>query len=252
MSTHKDRDFFVGYLETPQDARRLMLKVGVLASLGTGLLGASLAAFQRPSAAGAWDFEERDHRGRLSLDPFPVLRSVGVDGSTRDLWLVCVGKCGVAARLARYAGEEVIISGSLLTRDAWHMLSVSERADWVRPVAAPVTPALSEEPFVDQGAVQFDGEILDMKCYLGAMAPATGKPHKACAALCIRGGIPPALFVRGRGEQRMMLPLVDESHGRHGAGLLPFVADPVTVGGRLVQRAGTFFLAAPLATIVRR
>ena len=38
--------------------------------------------------------------------------------------------------------------------------------------------------------VTLKGEIIDPKCYLGAMKPGGGKTHKACAMRCIAGGIP--------------------------------------------------------------
>jgi hypothetical protein len=34
------------------------------------------------------------------------------------------------------------------------------------------------------------GEVVDAKCYLGAMKPGDGKSHKACATLCVTNGIP--------------------------------------------------------------
>ena len=39
------------------------------------------------------------------------------------------------------------------------------------------------------------------------MRPASGKVHKGCASLCIRGGIPPAFFARGPGAEGASLAL---------------------------------------------
>ena len=52
------------------------------------------------------------------------------------------------------------------------------------------------------------GEIVDFKCFLGAMKPGDGKPHQACATLCISGGIPPMLVSKnpdGSNHYRLVL-----------------------------------------------
>jgi hypothetical protein len=46
----------------------------------------------------------------------------------------------------------------------------------------------------DLGAFTLVGEIVDSKCYLGIMNPGETNPHRECAALCIRGGIPPLII----------------------------------------------------------
>ena len=43
------------------------------------------------------------------------------------------------------------------------------------------------------GINSIKGEIVDSKCYFGAMRPGFGKTHRACAVRCISGGIPPVL-----------------------------------------------------------
>lgn len=249
-----DDDFFIGWSEqTPRIDRRFFLGLGLSLTAGAGALGAALGAFQRGPGNGQWDFTERDWHGRVYAEPFPVLRSRDVDGSVRSLWLVCAGKCGVAAQMRHLDGRTVTVRGSLLSRDGFYMISASEGADWISEAAPADGDAELDWPaFADVGAIEVPGEILDVKCYFGAMRPSTGKTHKACASLCIRGGIPPALFVRDRAGRRRVLLLVDGERRAHGAGLLPLVADPVTVAGRVLTRAGTLFLAAPVAAITRR
>jgi hypothetical protein len=62
----------------------------------------------------------------------------------------------------------------------------------------------STPPIAEVGEARwFRGEIIDPKCFAGAMKPGTGKTHKACAALCLRGGIPPA-FLSDTGEIRIL------------------------------------------------
>ena len=66
----------------------------------------------------------------------------------------------------------------------------------------------------DKGAVELTGEIVDSKCFLGVMVPGSGKTHKECASLCLRGGIPPALFVQDRAGHSSLLLLVGQLGSR--------------------------------------
>jgi hypothetical protein len=78
----------------------------------------------------------------------------------------------------------------------------------------------------------FTGEILDSKCYLGAMKPGDGKGHKACATLCVTGGIPPMLLVwTPDGGRRHLLLVDDRGHSARGL-VLEALGEPVTVTGR--------------------
>ena len=84
--------------------------------------------------------------------------------------------------------------------------------------------------------VSLIGEIVDSKCYLGAMKPGAGRGHKACATLCISGGIPPVLVVRGDGEGVSYLLLEDAAgRGLRGSALLaiePMIATRVELRGQ--------------------
>jgi len=92
------------------------------------------------------------------------------------------------------------------------------------------------------GEVTLRGEIVDYKCYLGAMKPGDGMTHRACATLCIQGGIPPALVVSTRTGDRYYL-LTDEAGGRANEMVLGHVGVPVRVRGELSERGGIEYLA---------
>jgi hypothetical protein len=55
------------------------------------------------------------------------------------------------------------------------------------------------------GPVNLVGELVDTKCFLGVMRPATGKVHRACAIRCLSGGIPPAILVKSGGYDSAIL-----------------------------------------------
>jgi hypothetical protein len=248
-----DEALFIGWAATPEADRRFFLRAGLALSSTAGLLGLGLAALQQPPGTGRWDADAvQDWRGIATAEPYAMLRMHDLGGGARTALLSCLGKCGVAARIGALAGQSVVVRGSLIQRGTQAMIAVDEEADWIRrdDAAAAADPVLRWPAGEPLGEVSLVGEILDSKCWFGAMRPSTGKVHKACASLCIRGGIPPAFFVRGRqGAGSLMLMT---SGGRaHGPDLLPLVADAVQVTGR-VQRVGDLlFLDAPLQQIQR-
>ncbi len=71
--------------------------------------------------------------------------------------------------------------------------------------------------------VTLKGEIIDPKCYLGAMKPGGGKTHKACAMLCISGGVPPMLVTRDANKQETFYLLTTDQGGVANELVLPFV-----------------------------
>jgi hypothetical protein len=102
---------------------------------------------------------------------------------------------------------------------------------------------------IDLGVQALRGEIVDSKCFLGAMRPGRGKPHRACATLCIRGGIPPVLRVEtANGEYRHFL-LTDEDGRAVNDRVLDVVAEPVEITGRVIRTGDMLVLQANPATI---
>jgi hypothetical protein len=101
-------------------------------------------------------------------------------------------------------------------------------------------------------SVLLTSEILDANCWFGAMRPGYGKPHKACAALCARGGLPLALCRIGECGAGTEAPLFLDADGRlHKLDVLPLVADPGFIRGRMVSVGDVMQLRAALADIRR-
>jgi len=94
------------------------------------------------------------------------------------------------------------------------------------------------------------GEILDSKCWFGAMQPSDSKVHKAGAPLCVRGDVPPAFFARGPAGQGALM-IMTAAGRAHGPELLGLVADPVRLTGR-VFRHGDHLMLGALPAAIRR
>ena len=246
-----EQNFFIGWAETPKPDRRFFLKAGLGLMVATGTLGAGLAALQNAPGPGTWNQSEvREWRGIATAEPYAMLRTTDLGTGPRTALLACLGKCGVAARIGSHAGKPVIIKGSLIQRGRHSMIAVVDDMDWIRadefaPASIPAFPKI--EPI---GAVTLKGEILDSKCWFGAMRPSEGKVHKACASLCIRGGLPPAFFARDHKGRSALMIMTD--HGTaHGPGLLPFVADPVEITAEVRRWGNLLLLDGPVSSIGR-
>lgn len=102
------------------------------------------------------------------------------------------------------------------------------------------------------GEVELVGEIVDPKCYYGAMQPGSGQTHKACAVRCISGGIAPVLVAMdARGDWSPYL-LTDKEGRPCNAALMGVVGEPVSVKGTLTRRGEALMLAIDPALVERR
>ncbi|MEL6387169.1 MAG: hypothetical protein AAFR00_07445 [Pseudomonadota bacterium] len=245
-------DFFIGWADTPAPDRRFFLAAGVALMVGTAASAGALASRQAPVGSGMWNMGDvREWSGIITANPYPMLRTLDMGGDARTVLLSCLGKCGVAAQIGALEGQRVIVEGSVIQRGPHAMIAVAETLEWVR--AAPDAPTDSRLLFpapqpVD--TVTLQGEILDSKCWFGAMRPAEGKVHKACAALCIRGGLPPAFFARNARGDGSLLIMTDQLVA-HGEDILPYVADPVELTGRVLRAGNILYLDAPTNALKR-
>jgi hypothetical protein len=216
-SDDRDADFFIVYLPTPPATSRWLSRaiVTLVGGAAIGSLGVALA--QRDPGSGRWDIDRPIQLdGRVTPAPTPVLTT----SDHRHMLLVGDGKH--AASLPAGASAATA-TGTLLSRDGWEMLEMTTiststfaaRAAGSRSSSRPATQL-------------FRGEILDAKCYLGAMKPGDGKPHKACAALCLRGGVPPMLRTSDdRGASQLYLLVAADGSTIPPEELIRFVADPI-------------------------
>jgi hypothetical protein len=248
----KKRDtFFIGWSsDIPSVDRRFVLGAGVTLVAGAAGLGSALGRLQNAPGDGNWDQGAvRNWTGMLVAAPYPMLRTLDLGGVPRTAFLATSGK--TAVRLpAHLVGQTVTLTASLIQRDDHAMLAVADGLDWIAPAAQRSATALDFGPEEDLGSVGLVGEILDAKCWFGAMRPGFGKTHKACATLCARGGLPLAFCAEGcaGGEAPVFL---DENGRPHTRAILPYVADQIFVVGRRVRVADIIQFRAPITAIRR-
>jgi nitrite reductase/ring-hydroxylating ferredoxin subunit/DMSO/TMAO reductase YedYZ heme-binding membrane subunit len=257
MAPQQREGFYIGYHKRAQPAVGRRLKHLVLALLlASAALAALLAALQEPFGPGTFEYGvRRRFEGLIRERPFPVLlvsrpgRTASAVPEVSRYPLVDFGKWGAHDAVAGLDGQRVRLRGSLIFREDRTMIEIEPGSVEVFP-SAPSEPTMGT--LLEQlGRQTLRGEIVDSKCYLGVMKPAREKPHRACASLCIRGGIPPLLIVETATGERRHLFLTDESGRAINDRVLPFVAEPVEITGQVRREDDLWFLAADPRSIRR-
>jgi hypothetical protein len=272
--TPRDPDpFYVGY-DPPMPRPIAVVVIRAVAMLfALGLLALIAAALRhRPIAGGLFAFGSvTPVTGVVVERPYPALR---VDGRPAAVLLVARGKHGAAPLVHGLDGRRVRVDGQRIARDGREMLEIvaihqttpgttpESTPEW-SPESTPEwspesTPEWSPEsapgwtPESVGGAVALRGEVVDSKCFLGVMVPGRGKTHRACASLCLRGGIPPALLVEDRAGGSRLVLLVSPAGGPLDPAIVADRAfEPTEVRGRL-SRAGGWWMLRTDPTTWRR
>jgi hypothetical protein len=232
-------DLFVGYAPTPLVDRRFLMAALPLGA--AALSGASWLSARKLDDPGAGDWrtgETHQITGALIAYPYPMIRMPAPDApfGVRTALVVATGKCTSALDLRERRTTPVTASGVLIRRKERQMLEVPPFAEnWLAPADLEITAALADPETESLGKFRLAGQIMDSKCFFGVMRPGRGKTHKACASLCIRGGIPPSFWARNRAGREVVLLMTDERGAPISKEILPFVADPVEAQGEIIR-----------------
>jgi hypothetical protein len=239
-------DFFVGYLRTPlRLVRFLAIAVSVIL-IAIDALALVLYRAQEARASGDWGSEgEVAYDGFLVVRPYPMVLVPGKDATlAQAVLLVSEGKEGAPAGVAAFDGKTVTVQGYPLRRDGLTVLQLSQ---YPRLAAAALTAAPA--PAQPLGARTLTGEIVDSKCFLGAMVPGEGKVHASCAGLCMLGDIPALFVTRDAGGKLTYRLLGDET----GAAM-PDIASAhagqfLTLTGTITRLDGIELFSVPRASL---
>lgn len=235
-------DFFVGYLRPPLQLVRILAVALSLLLLGVDAVSLLLYRIQEARASGDWGTEgEVEIEGVLLAEPYPtVLVPATPDVPAHAVLLVSEGKRGAPSGLAPFDGKRVTVQGYPLLRDALTVLQLSQPP---RPSEKPgPAPALA---MMELGPRTLTGEIVDSKCFLGAMVPGEGKVHAGCASLCLLGDIPPLFVTRGANGRLTYRLLSDESGGPASEAAADHAGEFLTLTGNIRRFEGIEIFAVP-------
>ena len=238
---HDSRDeFYVGYLPTPPGVLR-WVRIVVPVILWVAVpVAAVIAMSMRSPGDAVWSFYEgeppAEYTGVVHAVPYPMLRWTDDTGRIVSALLVDEGKFGAREELASMDGRPVTVEAHVLRRDGRVMLELVAGSE----IKAPSTSTDATPPSVERlGSATLRGEIMDAKCFLGAMKPGEGLTHRACAQLCVSGGIPPALVTIDANGNRSYF-LVTRGGAKANDLVLEHMGRPVEIRGTL-GRIGAWF-----------
>ena len=255
---NRTRDgLFIGWAKAPAVDRRFLLGAVPAAIGASGAAAYAVASNLSDPGAGAWlTGATHSVTGVLVNHPYPMIRIVDANapGGMRTVLVVSEGKCTSGLELDQASGRAVRADGVLIQRKERQMLEVPLFLDkWLHEAdASTLDVARLASPSVEAlGAVSLRGNIMDSKCFFGVMRPGRGKTHKACATLCVRGGIPPSFWARTADGRESVLLMTDAKGDPLNEEILPLIADPVSVAGELV-RVGDLLQLRANASAFRR
>ena len=259
-------EFYVGYFpQMPSGLARFIRPV-----VAVLLASAALLAYVVPKLHNAYDIARsncrdiRDFEGLLLAKPAPqlVITRPGNAGTQQlsSYLLVGRGKSGPKIDVEGLDGKHVTVKGSLIYRGTGSRATlISVRS--AEEIAAPegdgsestaANPAVSVAAQQESlGVFTLQGEILDTKCYYGTMRPGHTKVHRACAARCILGGIPPLLLVRDPSGAELTFLLVGADGSDVNQRVTDFIAEPVEIQGEVIRMNDRLVLRADPATYRR-
>jgi hypothetical protein len=250
MSEERQQPYFIGYLPVPGGLRRFLSVVAVALVAGFAVLAWAIGASQDDPGPGAFRFDLRRQTviGVVELRPYPLLRVT--EGSEHikvghTLMLSASGKRGLMSRAAPLEGQLAKASGVLLSRGDLDMLQVRGGAAGLS-AATGEAPGLTAEPL---GRWRLAGEICDGKCLAGAMRPGRGLAHKACANLCLIGGVPPVFVSTQPVEGQEFLLIAGPDGGPMPQTIYDYVAIFIEIEGEIHRRGDLLVFRVDPATI---
>jgi nitrite reductase/ring-hydroxylating ferredoxin subunit len=234
--------FYIGWQAKMDKPSIKAMKLFVFPSVIIGLIFLlSFTLTQNKIAVVSYSDNARGFTGTVSNFPFPNLSIVSKDvfgnPSFEVYPLINANKFGADDLIAKWCGKQdkclATISAYILTRENTRALTLDDGFESFSKDQGSGTPLSPNIELVDKDKI-IRGEIIDPKCYLGAMNPGEGKPHRSCAIRCISGGIMPMITYKENGEKKYAV-LLGEQGEKINEAVLDYVAEPVSIKGKLYK-----------------
>lgn len=253
--------FFIGWANNNTNLFRVSRLSALFALLLISLIGIALSSSQQKLSPFKIDYDNvKNIEGWLSNKPVPSLRII--DGKDvygnpvfKTILLVDAFKFGADAivkkvlkgdsikyvRLTGYLSSNIIgctdsskdcveICSQCITGTTNNPVMEIENGQYsFESLQAPIAVRSN---VINLGMQTLRGEIIDPKCYFGAMNPGQGKPHISCAARCISGGIMPVLKYEVNNQNKYVV-LVGLNGEEINSKVLNYIGMPIEIKGNL-------------------
>lgn len=228
----KKDSFFIGYQKTPDRDRRFLLTAIPLLILASGGFAHLFSRSQTSPPAARWPKRTTALSGQLIKEPYPHLlvpNNYATHGYD-TVFLVQLSKYGAQSLVKDIPNSYVEVTGKILSR---HDSPNNYLVEAIHIEKHKKDIPISGKEEKDYGLQRLSGCILDSKCHYGVMRPSEGITHKACASLCLRGGIPPFFIPDCTSADRIFL--VTDAQGKaNPQAILSYVLDSISVEGRII------------------
>jgi hypothetical protein len=244
----REDPFFIGWSPTvPMGLRGFLAVVSVVVLCGAAVLGLVLSASVDDPGGGDWAAGDQTLRGTITRLPYPLLHlpPTARHPAGHAVLLAGIGKNGASVDAA-LVGHVVEATGAMLRRGSIDMMQVGDDPG-LRPAAGEGVPPTP----VQLGRWRLVGEICDGKCWTGAMRPGGGIAHKACANLCLVGGLPPVLVTTMPVAGSTFLLLADADGGPMPDALRTLVGLRISLDGEVERRGDLLILRVVPAGVHR-
>lgn len=242
-------DLYVGYLPVPRRYVKFVRVVVPLTLWVLAMMGAVWASRQPDPGAAVWEDEAPQvFAGTILAKPYPLLLAAGEPGVAPVTHALVEGGKHGGARAIPFDQQFVMVRGYRLSRDGREIIELAEDNDAIAPAQGASVSGILPRAI---GPLTLRGEIVDSKCYLGSMKPGEGKTHKACATLCVRGGIPPMLVTLAPDGSLSYIIIARNETEPMGEEILEYVGDEVIVQGQGFEIGGIRFIGVANGSIRR-
>ena len=238
-------EFYVGYLPMPKGHRRLVTHIVIAMTMWCVAIAFILSMTMRDPGSATWNTNTiKQWTGTLWQSPYPhlVFDSPKENNGHQSILVVAMGKHGAQDLLKDHFGTRVTLSGYELIRDGRHLIELDEDENAIVRLAQDSNPEPSHPSTLTASTSPIPesliGEIVDGKCYLGAMKPGDGMGHRACATLCLNGGLPPMFVAQSESGVPMFYLLIVDGSTTLTQEVLRVVACPVEIVGTTGQVHG--------------
>ena len=243
----KNKEYYIGWNDKiPDRNKKALKKILIPTFVLIPVIAFVLVFFTKPFTDHTFELGSvKEFTGVYFGKPFPVLfldKGQFPKGFDPYAMLVGYGKSGATGLIhsiesfqGSLSGKKIKIQGTLIYGDGKILIELTKKENSLLDILN--HNKRQSQELLKAKNVELKGEILDPKCWFGAMKPAEGKVHKSCAIRCISGGIPP-VFRTHDGSRNTYYVLKGEKGRDISREILQYIGEPLLISGKVFKQNG--------------